>query len=307
MKTLPRKPARRKRFYEVIVLKKRILALCLLAALLLSGCQSRAPQASGVTVVASFYPVYTALLQVADGVPGVTVSNLTAQSGGCLHDYALTTADLKALSHADLLLINGAGMEPFMDKIRENLPALRIVDTSAELTLLGDNPHVWMSIENYRKQLEAIRAALAAAYPEQVDAFSKNAAAYDQKLAALQTRADEALAPFRGKKIVTFHEAFDYLAQEFRLTVAARISHDEHSAPTPNEIKNTILLMQNEQLTAIFTEPDNADSTIDSIAGATGAAVYSLDPVTAPNGAPDRDAYLAAMEQNIETLKNALS
>lgn len=289
-------------------MKARIFSLLLAVVLLLSSCQSGNPQAQELTVVASFYPVYVALLNITDGVPGIAVSNLTEQSTGCLHDYTLTTLDLKKLSHADILFINGAGMEPFMDKIEENMTNLCIVDTSKGITLLKDNPHIWMSLKNYIQQIDTITASLCELSPDYRDAFQKNAAAYEQKLHGLETKIQTGLAPFSGSKMVTFHEAFDYFAEEFTLEVVATIQHDEHSAPTPNDMKNTITLMKKDEIHALFAEPGNADSAIKSIADATGAVVYTLDPVTAPrDGLDDRDAYITAMEKNLETLEKAFS
>ena len=68
-------------------------------------------------VVTSFYPIYIAALNVIDDTEHVTLENLTEPTTGCLHDYQLATKDLKLLEHADLLLVNGGGMESFLDDV----------------------------------------------------------------------------------------------------------------------------------------------------------------------------------------------
>ena len=80
-----------------------------------------------VRIVASFYPVYITALNVAGGIPGVTVEDLVPAFAGCLHDYALTTQDMKKLSGADILIVNGAGMESFLENAAARFPRLTIV------------------------------------------------------------------------------------------------------------------------------------------------------------------------------------
>lgn len=104
--------------------KKHALALILaLFTLLATGCAAQ--QDGQTTIVTSFYPMYVLTLNVTDGVDGVTVQNMAEQNVGCLHDYQLQTRDMVALEGADALVINGGGMEQFMDKVislRADLP-----------------------------------------------------------------------------------------------------------------------------------------------------------------------------------------
>ena len=90
---------------------KKILAFCLAAAMVLGGCGNgsentteETAQADGLTVVTSFYPVYLLAANVTDGVEGVTLKNMTQPQTGCLHDYELTTEDMKTLEGADVLI-----------------------------------------------------------------------------------------------------------------------------------------------------------------------------------------------------------
>ncbi len=93
-------------------------------------------------VVTSFYPVYIATLNVTDGVEGVQVQCLTQATAGCVHDIQLTTQDMRLLEQADVFIINGAGMESYLDSIVERYPDLKIVDTSEGVQLLeGSGEH----------------------------------------------------------------------------------------------------------------------------------------------------------------------
>ena len=83
--------------------------------------------AAGETVVTSFYPIWLLALNLADGVPGLEVRNLAAPDTGCLHDYQLQTGDMKTLAEADLFLVNGAGMESYLDLVYSAFPGLPVI------------------------------------------------------------------------------------------------------------------------------------------------------------------------------------
>lgn len=89
-------------------------------------------------VVTSFYPMYIATMNVVEDVEGVTLKNLSEPQTGCLHDFQLTPEDMKLLSTADVFVINGGGIESFMEEIAAAYPNLVIVDACEGLTLLGE-------------------------------------------------------------------------------------------------------------------------------------------------------------------------
>ena len=100
--------------------KRAILALGLSLTLLLTACgSSKAEQESQpearVTVVATTYPVYLLASAVAENVDGVVVERLNTGAVSCLHDYTLTVSDMKLIESADVIAMNGAGLEDFMD------------------------------------------------------------------------------------------------------------------------------------------------------------------------------------------------
>ena len=259
-------------------------------------------------VVTSFYPVYVAVLNVTAGIPGVEVSNLASPHVGCLHDYQLTAGDVRRLADADLLLVNGAGMEPFLGKVAQQSPGVRVVGVSQGIALLDDNPHVWVSLEGARRQTENIAAALAAAAPDRADAFRANASAYSGSLSALEEKMRAALAPYAGTPIVTFHEAFPYFARDFDLDLAGEIEREPGAEPSARELADTVKLVRERKVKALFAEPQFPDKSAQVVARETGVRVYSLDPVVTGPSDPEeaRGAYLRAMEKNLEVLQEAL-
>ena len=261
-------------------------------------------------VLASFYPMYIMALNVAKNVPGVTVANLTPPLTGCLHDYALTTQDMKKFVDADIFVANGAGMESFLDKAAAQYPGLKIARLSDGIPLIkgtgdeGDNPHVWVSISNAITQVKNLCKNLQAFDPANAGAYQKNTDDYVSQLEVLRQKMHAAVDPYKGQKIVTFHEAFPYFAKEFGLEIAAVVEREPGSEPSAQELARTIDLVKRSAIKALFAEPQYPAFAAEAIARETGAKVYVLDP--AVSGPQQPDAYIKIMETNLATLRDAL-
>ena len=262
-------------------------------------------------IVTSFYPMYVATINITQGVDGVTVTNMTKPQTGCLHDYQLMTEDMKTLEKADAFVINGAGMESFLDKVIEQRKNLKIIDASKGIELLKDddeeNPHVWLSVTDAILQVKNIAEQLKAADPKHADAYEKNAAAYIKKLEALKAEMHAELDTVPNKDIVTFHEAFPYFAKEFGLNIISVVEREPGTEPTPAELQATIEQVKKLPVKVLFTEPQYSPSAAETIARETGAKIYTLDPVvTGEANEQAINAYIDTMKKNMETLKTAL-
>lgn len=302
---------------EVILLKRKNMLFCLLASLclLLTGCGGTNTAGGGKDgsfhIVTSFYPMYVATINITHGVDGVTVTNMTKPQTGCLHDYQLMTEDMKTLEKADAFVINGAGMESFLDKVIEQQKTLKIINASKGIELLKDdgeeNPHVWLSVTDAILQVKNIAEQLKAADPKHADAYEKNAAAYIKKLEALKAEMHAALDTAPNKDIVTFHEAFPYFAKEFGLNIISVVEREPGTEPTPAELKETIEQVKKLPVKVLFTEPQYSPSAAETIARETGAKIYTLDPVVTGEANDQAiNAYIDTMKKNMETLKTAL-
>ena len=304
---------------------KKIIALALLLALLLTACSCAAQERAGETViVTSFYPIYVFVQNVAQGIPGVRVQNMADQSVGCLHDYQLQTRDMVLLEDAAVLVINGGGMEQFMDRIAQVFPQLPIIDSTAGIELLCDdghdahddhdghddhdhavNAHVWLDPKLAIRQVETIAEGLAAADPVHAEAYRANAQAYTARLAALDAELSAKLAPFAGRKIITFHEAFTYFARAYGLEVAGVIAYEPGEEPGTREIAATCDLVRQLGITTLFIEPQYPARAAETIARETGAAISTLDPIVSGDGAPD--SYERVMRETARVLEEALT
>jgi zinc transport system substrate-binding protein len=300
-----------------------MFSFLLIGSLILSGCSqsnstgSLAGSDNGesgkkFTVVTSFYPMYISTINVTKDVPEVEVINMTKPQTGCLHDYTLKPEDLKILEKADAFVINGAGMESFMDKIMSQQKNLKIIEASRGIELIKDengeeNPHVWVSISDSIQQVKNISGQLAEVDPENASKYKDNSEVYIKKLEAFKDKMHESLKGVENKDIVTFHEAFPYFAKEFDLNIVDVIEREPDTAPSPKELEDTIEIIRDSKVKAVFAEPQYNAKAADTIARETGVKIYSLDPgVTGEANPEGYDEYINIMEQNLKSLEEAL-
>ena len=298
--------------------KISIFLILLLAVSILGGCAGNktsgvtATEKKSFTIVTSFYPMYVSTLNVARDIASVQVINMTKPQTGCLHDYQLTPQDLVTLESADAFVVNGAGMEAFLNDVVSRQKNLKIIEASRGIKLLKDptgedNPHVWVSITNAMTQVKNIAEQLSQIDKANAKKYESNAAVYTAKLEALRTKMHATLDNLKTRDIITFHEAFPYFAQEFSLHIAAVIERDPGTAPTPKQLAAIIDTVNNLKVKALFAEPQYSPSAARTIAIETGAKIYSLDPaVQDDTGGNVYDGYLNVMEANLISLKEAL-
>lgn len=300
---------------------RKNLAFFLVAAIfLLSSCSPKKATAvqpnntdtNTIKITATFYPLYVSLLNITDGVEGIELSLLAPPDTGCLHDYQLTTKDMKKIENSNILVANGAGMEDFIEKILETKKdSLIIASEGFELT--DNNSHVWVSPEGAIHQTQRIVEGLSHLDPSNATKYVMNGNAYLLKLQNLRNHMHSILDEYSGKKIVTFHEAFPYFASEFNLEIASVIEREPGEAPGPKELKEQISeinsIISDGNKIALFAEPQYSSSAAEIIAKETGLKVYELDPCVTGNLKSEyiKDSYITAMKKNAEVLKEALA
>ncbi len=297
-------------------MKRRICCLLLAFAFIfcLSSCTEEKGEdiGTGFDIVTSFYPVYVAAANIIDGAMGVTLTNLTKENSGCLHDYSLTTEDLKMLSGADVFIVSGLGMESFVSKAAEGIPSLCILDCSEGIDNIIEhdgqiNPHYWMNIDNAVSQCRAISDKLCELDPQNAEVYRANTNIYVEKLEKLALEAWACVSSLSLRDMVVFHESFDYFAAQFGLDIVSVLSNHDGSAASPKKIADTVEFMREKNIRAVFTEEQFASDALDTVVREVGADVYTLDCVTQGSvGADAKDAYLKALQKNLETLKSAL-
>ena len=258
--------------------------------------------------------MYLDVMNITRGVDGVEVVNLTPPQTGCLHDYQLTPEDMKTLETADIFVVNGLGMENFLDKVIEAHPNLKIIDASDSPKIVPimeedgkPNPHVWLSITYSIEQVKNISSKLCELDPKHVDAYKRHTLDYVDELTTLRDELHISLTMLPNRDIVTFHEAFPYLAKEFGLNVVAIIERGPGTEPTPQELAATIDKINALPVKIIFTEPQYSPKAAETIARETGAQIFELDPIVTGEAKPENLLdYVDRMLNNALTLVKAL-
>ncbi len=293
--------------------------LCFIAGL--CGCSS--PKSNRpLKFTTSCYPVYIITRNLTQGIENVEVSKMSESHSGCLHDFQLQSDDLKNIELSTAFIINGAGMEPFMDKVTSEAPKLKIIDSSKGVELIKDcddchdenceheechhefNPHIWISLENYKNQIENITEGLISVDPSHEEKYRENSRNYINKINALENEMHSELDGIKNKNIITFHNAFPYFANEFGFNILNSINRDGSGSPSAKELSEISELMKKDNISVIFTEPQYSDVSAKTLAQETGAKIYTLDP--AVTGDDSLDSYINIMKNNMKVLKNAL-
>ena len=254
-------------------------------------------------VVTSFYPMYVAAMNVIGDCKDVTLKNLSEPQTGCLHDYQLTPQDMQLLSDADVFIVNGGGIESFLDDVVKQYDTLAIINTSEKITMLEDNAHVWMNVSDYEIQVQTIADELGELIPEEALAFAENANAYLAKLDVLEQEINELKLVTEGQNIVIFHEAYDYIADELGMHVSTVMDLDEQRQVSAGEVAEVMQAIESDKVSVVLAEELYGKDMGDTVEKETDAKVIYLDTLVRGDGA--RDSYLYSMEQNIAKLKEA--
>ncbi len=299
-----------------------VMMLIIAAAIMITVFSGNARQKEGrLRVVASFYPVYSAVSRVTQGVQGVEVINLTPSQTGCLHDYQLVPDDVIALTNADALVINGLGMEStFEDSINLN-PDIKVLDTSVGASLLPGghslsahhddhehenqfNEHIWTSPSNYIIQVKNIKDFMVKIDPEHADKYNNNANIYISEIEDIKNELINTARILPTKNCIIFHESLSYFAKEMGFNLVAALSLGEQSYLSANQLADAALAAQKSDKVLLLYDMQH-DAKYSNVAdGASYARVLKLD--TAIVGKADgTNAWINAMRYNLMQLKEA--
>lgn len=254
-----------------------------------------------LVVVTSFYPMYVAAENVIGDCGGVRLQNLSEPQTGCLHDYQLTAEDMKLLSTADVFIVNGGGIESFLTDVVSEYPDLEIINACENLELEEDNAHAWMSMSRYLVQLETIRDGLIQADPEREAAYRENEAAYAGQVQALMDSAQDLRENLTGQPVILFHEAYEYVAEDYGLNVVGVMDLDEERQVSAGEVADILSAIEKYDVHVILAEELYGKDMGDLMEAQTDAAAVYLDALT--RGDYEADSYLKGMEQNIALLR----
>ena len=299
-------------------MKKKGFVLFLLTALLFTACgtdKNKTEETDKLTVVTSFYPVYLLAQEITQGAEGITLENMAQPQTGCLHDYELSISDMKLLETADVFIINGGGMESFLNQALERYPDLTVVDTSEGISLLEEeghhhhdeeeeaadehegNSHIWLSPARAAQQAENIAAALSEMDKADAAVFAKNAANFKKETDALLQEAAQIALP-EDTEAEVFHEGFAYFAELFGMEIASGIFVDEYQVPSAKELTEAADEAKEHNIRFFLTAADDGRIYAETLAGETGETITLLDPLTTAA----KGSYTERMRKNIQAV-----
>jgi manganese/iron transport system substrate-binding protein len=204
------------------------------------------------------------------------------------HTYEPAPSQVAKVAKADLVLINGLGLEQTLhDLIYNNVRGgVPIVQMSDGLPVLagnpqkGDtgNPHLWLNVQYAMHYVESVRDSLIAADPEGADAYRTNAAAYLTELDALDKEVATAMEsiPAERRKLVTFHDAFPYFAQRYGLEVVGVVVEAEGREPSAQELAKLADQVSAQHVPTVFAEPEFNAQLLETVAKEAGVQVRTL-------------------------------
>jgi zinc transport system substrate-binding protein len=237
------------------------------------------------------------------------------------HDWEPSPRDVVRIRGARVFVYNGAGFEPWA----ERLPAQdagasgpRVVRATAGLELLpagtkgrggaASDPHVWLDPVLATRQVEVIRDALEAADAAHAAAYADNARAFLAKLTALHADYVAGLATCTRRDLIVSHDAFEYLARRYRLSIVPVMGLAPDAEPSPAQLASLVRLASRRKAKYVFVETLVSPRLAETLAREAGARTMVLNPLegrTQDEVAAGKD-YLDLMRANLKTLRIAL-
>jgi zinc transport system substrate-binding protein len=247
---------------------------------------------------------------------GATVINLLPD-GANPHAYEPSPKDLELINSADIFVFNGAGLEPYAERVAATLPKnIRVVEASAGISLVEAqdkehgfyDPHAWLDPMMAKREVLAMRNALISVDPANSEYYQARTSEYFTKLDELDGYIQDRTANLSSRKYVGFHPSFTYFNKRYNLTYAAVIEEFAGDEPSAQEMAAIVDAARATNITAVFAEPFLDPRAAQAIAKEINGTVETLNPLhtlTAGDRAKGKD-YLSVMRENADTLARVL-
>ncbi len=271
-------------------------------------------------ILATTFPIYQIVRNVAHGRDAVKIDLMLPAHLGCPHDYALTPQDMQKLAKADILVVNGLGMEEFLGApVKKANPLIKVIDSSTGIgeTIkyagghnhhhhhAGINPHLFASPRMTAKLATNIAAGLSKADPKGAKVYLKNARAYAKEMNQLAKEMSDLGKRLKNNRIVQPHGVFDYLARDMGLSVVA-VMQTHGQEPSASEMIQLVGTIRKEKAGAIFTEPQYPGKIGKTLSQETDVPIAVLDPAATGSENAPLTYYETVMRRNMKTLESTL-
>lgn len=282
-----------------------------LGAALLSLAAPAGAQTPVLRIGVTLHPYFSWTKNVIGSLPGYEVRSLLPGEVDA-GDYQPRPDDIKKLVDLDAVVVNGIGHDDFimpMIKASGNtkLVIIRVNDTTPQIHSAhgsGVNSHTFISFTNAIQQTYAIQKALAALRPADAAALQRNASEYARRLRLIKARGAQQLAEAKVTRVVTVHDGYGYLLQEFGLEVAGVVQPAHGLTPSAGELRDMVKLLQREKIRVVFSEETFPPAMLNVLRDEAGVKVYIITHIA--SGEYTADKFEREMQRNVETMIRAL-
>lgn len=255
-------------------------------------------------VVATTFPVYLFTANICANIKNARVELLIPAVAGCPHDYAPTPRDLRKLASANIIVMNGLGLEDFLAKsIHDIAPKVPVIDAGAGIQAVKEsdghpNPHIFAAPGQAALMSANIGKGLAEHDAANGAAYENNARDYARKLENLSAELKKIGASAANKKIALEHDALVYLARDAGLDIVAMVAEN----PVAVQLARLEKELRQSAPALLAGDSQYSDKTIQTLARAAGLPFAKLDPCASGPEDPPLDYYEKVMLENIKTL-----
>jgi zinc/manganese transport system substrate-binding protein len=251
----------------------------------------------------------------------VEVENLVGPNGD-VHVYSPTPGDARKLAAANVVFVNGLGLEGWMTRlvvasnakapvvvVSKGITPRRMEEEEKSGRRIAIDPHAWQSVADAKSYVANIRDGLIAVDPAGKATYGANADAYLVKLDELENEVRVAIAsiPADRRKIITTHDAFGYFGAAYGMAFIAPEGVSTEAEPSAKDVARIIIQIKKQKIPAVFLENTSDPRLMDQIAHETGASIggtlYS-DALSEPGG--PAATYIEMMRHNIRQFTKAL-
>lgn len=282
---------------------------------------SHALAAEHPKVVASFSVLGDMIAEVAGDRAQVTT--LVGPNGDA-HVFEPSPADAQSLAEADLVIVNGLGLEPWMDRLIRSTGykgpvsvasqgvlsrTMSEEDSGSAAPATVTDPHAWQDLRNGQIYVRNIAAALAKVDPGNAETYEANAIHYANQLAELDTwvRSQIEMVPEAKRKVITSHDAFGYFGAAYGVEFLAPVGISTEAEPTAGQLAGLIDQIKREHINTLFIENITDPRLVETIGRESGAQMGGelfSDALSEPSGpAPT---YVSMFKNNVPKLVDGM-
>ncbi len=317
-----------------------LVALMTLTFFFLHGCDNTVQKSGKKQVSTSFY----LLADIAEKIVGEKMEvSCVMPAGTDVHSWEPTPRKVGEMIHADTFLMNGAGLESWTGKVLPQFKKRRIpVFVAAQSVTLsgthdcghdhhahghevhhdcdhhehyehhdhhehvmGQDPHIWLSLKNMRKIIGDLTVFLTELNPENGAFYAENAQKLLAECDTLDAEFQATTVTLKNRQLVVSHRAFGYLCQDYGLEQVALEGYSAYSDPSPAQMVKIVEFIRENQVPVIFADSSETRKGADAIARETGVKIAVLHPMGTLTEEQLKEGadYFSVMRENLEALK----